>query len=204
MAWITKPKVYWHSKDNLDWLFSSINFVKEFTESGGKKIVCAGTCAEYDWNFGFCSENITPISPNSLYGECKNKLNQFLLNYCSKNEVEYIWGRIFFMFGENENESKLVASVINKLNSNKIAYCSQGTQIRDFLHVSEVASIFIKLLLKDESINSSINICSGDGIAIKKLVNIIGNYLDKRDLIRFSNEPLPFMSHLYGGNNKII
>ena len=206
LAWVTKPKVYWHSKNNLDWLSSSINFAREFTESGGKKIVCAGTCAEYDWNFGFCSENITPISPNSLYGECKNKLNQFLLNYCSNNEVEYIWGRIFFMFGENEHKSKLVASVINKLIKNKIAYCSQGTQIRDFLHVGEVASIFIKLLLQDESINSSINICSGEGIAIKKLVNKIGDYLDKRDLIKFSSEPLPENEPplLIGNNTKLF
>ena len=74
------------------------------------------------------------------------------------------------------------------------------------MHVGEVASIFIKLLLQDESINSSINICSGEGIAIKKLVNKIGDYLDKRDLIKFSSEPLPENEPplLIGNNTKLF
>ena len=34
----------------------------------------AGSCAEYDWSYGWCSENITPLKPNTLYGVTKNAL----------------------------------------------------------------------------------------------------------------------------------
>ena len=186
-------------------MYSSINLIKNFAEYGGKKIVCSGTCAEYDWDYGYCSELLTPLKPNSLYGKCKNSLQNIMVSYCNQNNVEFIWGRIFFMFGENEPESKLIAYVINSLIKNQKAFCSKGTQIRDFLHVKDVASIFLKLLLDDHKFNGAINICSGSGISIRDLVQKIGLFMDKSQLIEFSDiEPPLNDPSLIIGDNSIL
>src|SRR6187549_2510504 len=59
LAWTAKPGVFWESDDNLAWVQASIHLVREFVACGGRRLVAAGTCAEYDWNHEVCSEDLT-------------------------------------------------------------------------------------------------------------------------------------------------
>src|SRR5699024_11245287 len=70
------------STQNMAWVEASLHLARNFTESGGSKIVLGSSCAEYDWQYGYCHEEITPISPHSLYGECKASLNKIFKKYC--------------------------------------------------------------------------------------------------------------------------
>src|ERR1700683_1086925 len=49
LAWYVEHGAYWASEENLKWVISSLNLVEAFMNHGGKRLVCAGTCAEYDW-----------------------------------------------------------------------------------------------------------------------------------------------------------
>ena len=70
-AWYAKPGEYWTSTENLRWLQASLELLQAFKFYGGWRVLMAGTCAEYDWRYGYCAENITPLKPASLYGVCK-------------------------------------------------------------------------------------------------------------------------------------
>ena len=70
-AWIATPGVYWTSFENIRWVQASLGLLMNFADQGGKRAVLAGTCAEYDWNCGYCSEELTPIRPQTLYGKSK-------------------------------------------------------------------------------------------------------------------------------------
>src|SRR5438270_8334994 len=102
-AWHTTPGEYWTSAKNLDWVRSSLLMLHNFVEAGGRRMVVAGTCAEYDWSGGRCSELLTPSLPLTLYGSCKNALRQTCEASCEQSGVECAWGRIFFLYGPHEH-----------------------------------------------------------------------------------------------------
>ena len=188
LAWHTAPGVYWNSLENIRWLQASIELLRSFKASGGQRIVVAGTCAEYDWRFGYCTEQITPLKPDALYGVCKNALHDILISFAKQEDLSAAWGRIFFLYGPYEYRSRLVSSVINALLEKKPAPCTHGEQIRDFLYVEDVASAFVSLL--DSEIEGAVNIASGKPITLKEIVFQIGELIGKSDLIQLGAIPV--------------
>ena len=63
----------------------------------------------------------------------------------------------------------------------KVAKCSHGNQIRDFIYVQDVADAFVALLESD--ITGVVNIASGQPIAIKDVVDKIADKIGRGDLI---------------------
>jgi nucleoside-diphosphate-sugar epimerase len=187
LAWYTEHGLFWQSNSNIDWVISSLHCVTEFARNGGKRVIAAGTCAEYDWSYGYCSEDVTPLQPSNLYGISKNSLNKLLNRYAIQNDLSYAWGRIFFLYGPFEYNKRIIPYVITSLMRNKPADCSHGKQVRDFLHVEDVAHAFVSLL--DSTLEGDINIASGVPVSIRSIVERIGVLMNKSDLIRLGARP---------------
>jgi nucleoside-diphosphate-sugar epimerase len=203
-AWYAKPGDYWNSLENIRWVEGSLHLLRAFHMNGGKRVVMAGTCAEYDWRFGYCSEQVTPLVPSTLYGTCKNALQHLLKKFSQVTGLSSAWGRVFFLYGPHENPNRLVASVILNLIQNKMAPCSHGNQIRDFLHVKDVASAFVSLLMSN--VDGPVNIASGKPIALKDIILSIADKLGKNNLVKLGalpqkeNEP----SVLFGDTKRLF
>jgi len=188
-AWYAEPGKYWTARENLDWLGASLALLQAFGRNGGRRVVMAGTCAEYDWHHGLCVENSTPLAPNTLYGTCKHALQTVLGAYCRQYRLSSAWGRIFFPYGAHEHPARLVPSVIGALLAGRPALCTSGEQVRDFIHVGDVASAFVALLGSD--IEGAVNIGSGQGVAVKDVAMRIGEQLGRPDLVRLGARPVP-------------
>lgn len=187
LAWYAVPGKFWRSYENYRWLEASIALLRHFSEQGGERAVMAGTCAEYDWSYGFCSELVTPCRPASPYGVCKNALQETLRSYCAESGLSGAWGRIFFLYGPGENPARLVASVITALLRGEMAQCTHGNQIRDFLHVEDVASGFVALL--DSEVEGAVNIASGRPTSLREAVLAAADCLGARDRVQFGALP---------------
>src|SRR2546423_1664841 len=137
LAWYATPGVFWTSLENYRWVAASLHLFRAFVEAGGRRVVAAGSCAEYDWRTGVCSEQ-TPLDPLSPYGVCKAALYKMLNSFATRAGISAAWGRVFFTFGPHENPSRLVAGVASALLSGRAAPCTDGTQARDFLHVTDI------------------------------------------------------------------
>jgi len=183
LAWCTKPGQYWTSPDNERWLTSSLILVRSFFELGGVRFVGAGSCAEYEWNNVVCREGATPLLPQSVYGSSKCKLFE-ALEQLNRQGASCAWGRVFWTYGPGEDRGRLVPFVINNLLKKEIARCSSGSQIRDYMHVADVAAAFKTLIHSD--VKGAVNIGSGHAISVRDLVNFIANELDARDLVQFA------------------
>jgi len=186
-AWYAKPGEYWNSLENIKWVEGSLHLLQAFQMNGGRRAVMAGSCAEYDWRYGYCSEYDTPLTPSTLYGTCKNSLQQILKGFSQVTGLSSAWGRIFFLYGPYEDPTRLVSSVILNLIRNRIAPCSHGNQIRDFLHVKDVASAFVSLLMSN--VEGPVNIASGKPVALKEIILSIADRLGKNDLVRLGALP---------------
>lgn len=186
-AWYAVPGLYWNSLENFRWVQASLELLRLFRQYGGQRAVLAGTCAEYDWSFGYCSEAVTPIRPSTAYGTCKNSLQEMMAQFSKQTGLSSAWGRIFYLYGPFEDRSRLIPYVINSLLHNKNAKCTHGDQIRDFLYVQDVASAFCALL--ESEVTGPVNIASGKPVALKDVISTIADKLDRYDLIRLGDIP---------------
>jgi nucleoside-diphosphate-sugar epimerase len=182
-AWFAKPGQFWSSTENERWLEASTRLLRAFAESGGTRAVIAGTCAEYDWSSGVCVEDETPLVPATLYGRCKDALRRRAEEIADATGIEVAWGRIFFLYGPHEDSRRLVPSVTRSLLRGEEAACTEGDQIRDFMHVEDVGDAFAALL--DSEVRGAVNIASGAGTRVRDLVELIGRIVGRPDLLRF-------------------
>jgi nucleoside-diphosphate-sugar epimerase len=158
-----------------------------FADGGGERILMTGTCAEYDWQYGYCDEELTPLAPSNPYGICKYALSQMLNSFSSSAGISSAWGRIFWVYGQYEYPNRLVPSVIRSLLAHKVAECSSGYQVRDYLYVNDVAYALVTILESD--LNGAVNIGSGTPISIRQLVVQIAAYLEHPNLVEFGTIP---------------
>lgn len=183
LAWDVKHGTYWRSTENLRWVRSSLNLVQAFIEAGGKRVVTTGSCAEYDWNYGYCSENITPLKPATLYGVCKDALQKMTSAVCLEKGVSSAWGRLFFLYGSGENENRLVPSVITALLKGQDALCTHGEQIRDYLYVQDAAEALVCLL--ESKVEGPVNVASGRAVKLRKIIDTAAKIVGRVDLVRY-------------------
>lgn len=193
LAWYTEHGKFWQATENLQWVSCSLNLVKCFVNSGGQRVVMAGSCAEYDWTSSHCCEQKSASRPSTLYGVSKNSLRQISQAYCEHNKISFSWGRIFFLYGPGETKNRFVPTVIDGLLRQERVPCSSGVQKRDFMFVEDVASAFVALL--GSNLTSTVNIASGEVCSLKsigeKIMSLIhGNgQIDFGVLYSRSDEP---------------
>lgn len=183
LAWYAEPGKFWEARENVDWVRASLELLCAFADTGGKRIIVAGSCAEYDCNAGECMENETPLLPTTLYGKSKLAFERILDSSSRHSRLSSAWGRFFFLYGPHEHPSRLVAYVVRSLLRGEPALCSEGRQTLDFLHVQDAASAFIALL--ESEVEGPVNIGSGHPISVRDVLQEIGRQLGRAELIRF-------------------
>lgn len=169
LAWAPNRGVY-RSPANARWAEAGRALFSTFVECGGRRAVAAGSSAEYDWSDGLCKENSTPLAGGGAYGEAKRALGRAFQGLFPGGEVgpSGAWARIFFLYGPHEPEGRLVPAVVRSLLEGGPVRCSEGSQVRDYLYVDDAADALVRLL--DSDLGGAINVASGRGVAVRKIV----------------------------------
>jgi nucleoside-diphosphate-sugar epimerase len=187
LAWFVVPGKLISSPQNFAWVRASMDLIESFAEHGGRRATVCGSAYEYDWSYGYCSERLTPAVPNTIYGSCKQALNLLVQSYASQAQISAAWGRVFFLYGPHEHRERLVASVILSLLRGEAAKSSHGRQIRDYMHVQDVADALVAVL--DSPVTGVINVASGQATTIREIVVTIGRLLGHPELIQLGAIP---------------
>lgn len=191
LAWISTPKEYWASPLNKNWLEASLSLLKNFYNQGGIKAAVAGTCAEYDWqSIPPFSEEKTKTAPQTLYGQSKHDLQIYLDEYVKKENKQYVWARIFYLYGPWEHPERFVAKGINSFLRGEKFRCLKGQLKRDYLFVEDVADAFVGLLKSD--LRGPVNIGSGKAVPLKEIVNRIADKMKTQRLAEVCEEQKDF------------
>jgi nucleoside-diphosphate-sugar epimerase len=187
LAWYVEPGKLISSPANYEWVTATLELARAFANYGGKRFVGAGSGYEYDWEFGYCTERLTPLRPNTVYGACKHATHLMLHELARETGISLGWGRIFFLYGPREHPRRLAASVVRSLLREEPALCSHGFQIRDYMHVDDVASGLVAILATE--ITGAVNISSGQPVTIRDLVQTIGRLMARTELVRLGAIP---------------
>jgi nucleoside-diphosphate-sugar epimerase len=175
--------------ENFDWVRGSLALLEAFAAHGGARSITAGSCAEYDWHFGYCVETVTPCRPRTAYGVCKHALQELSAAFAATAGISSAWGRLFFLYGPHEHPDRLVPSVARALLAHELARCTHGTQVRDYLHVADAAAALVALL-ESEAIGP-VNIASGIPVSVKTIVTQIAEALDGQHRLQLGALPTP-------------
>lgn len=144
-------------------------FLKNLIESGLRSLVVAGSCFEYGMYTGLLSENLDP-QPSTAYGFAKNALRcqlEYLKTECHFN---FVWARLFYLYGEGQSESSLLPQIKSAVaRGDQLFNMSSGEQLRDYLPVAIAAKCLVSLALAEKG-NGIYNVCSGMPISIRELV----------------------------------
>jgi nucleoside-diphosphate-sugar epimerase len=183
LAWYAIPGSFWSAPENERWIDASLRLLRAFGEAAGRRAVIAGTCAEYAWGEPLLHEQDTPLEPATLYGACKHATHVAAEAIAGELGVSLAWGRIFFLYGPGEAPARLVHSVAHGLLAGELVPTTDGLQLRDFMHVRDVASAFVALLSGD--LRGAVNIASGQAVAVGDLVRLIARETGGVERVRF-------------------
>ncbi len=194
-AWHTEHGRFWSAPENVSWVAASVRLLRAFADAGGRRAAIAGTCAEYDWSAAGerCVElddgarAATPLRPATLYGVCKHATRLVCEAYAREVGLSLAWGRIFLLYGPGEDERRLVPHVARALLAGAPAPTSDGAQLRDFLHVDDVAAAFVALLASD--LQGAVNVASGEAVPIADVLALIGRATGRPELLRLGELP---------------
>jgi len=187
LAWYVEPGKYWQAGENLDCVRMTLSLARALSEAGCSKLVGAGTCAEYDWDYGFLSENTTPLKPRSLYGICKNATRGILQAFCAQAGMGFAWTRFFYLYGPTEAKERLIPYVVLSLLKGEVAKCTNGEQVRDFLHVEDAASA-VWAVAKSE-LSGPVNIASGQPTTVRTVIETVARHLRSEENVALGALP---------------
>lgn len=178
------------------------HFLLKMIQSGVKKIFVSGTCQEYKISEGVCLDEKSPIKPLTKYALAKNKLRLFLEEVIQTYDCKLIWGRLFYIYGENQSENTLYGSFQQKLAAGSPTFSIKNPFCqRDYLKIEMVVKYIVKLIQLQEKI-IIVNICSGIPVKISDLVR---SWIQPQDTIELKVDikmalPKHEINSFYGSN----
>lgn len=101
--------------------------------------------------------------------------------------VQFAWCRLFYLYGEGENEHRFVPYLRTKLSAGQPAELTSGNQIRDYLNVRDAGRMIAEVALSERQ--GPVNICSARPVTIRQLAEQIADEYGRRDLLRFGARP---------------
>jgi dTDP-6-deoxy-L-talose 4-dehydrogenase (NAD+) len=186
VAWYAEPGQYLQSPKNLECLAGTLRLAQGASQAKVRRFVGIGTCFEYDLSAGYLTV-ATPLRPSTPYAAAKAAVFMALSQYLPQQGVEFTWCRLFYLYGEGEDERRLVPYLRAKLSAGEPADLSSGTQIRDYLDVREAGRMLVEQALGAGQ--GPVNICSGTPVTVRELAERIADEYGRRDLLRFGARP---------------
>jgi UDP-glucose 4-epimerase len=154
------------------------NLVKIFRKKKIKAFLQIGSSLEYGKLKSPQNEtkNSTPIS---IYGKSKSLATKYLLKNYKLNKFPAIIIRGYQVYGPRQDNNRLISIVITNCLKNKKFYCSEGSQMRDFLHVDDFVYAIFKAIKHKGAQGKIINIGYGKPQRVKDVIINIKNIIKK-------------------------
>jgi nucleoside-diphosphate-sugar epimerase len=182
LAWYAEPGKYLDSERNFDCLAHTVALLRGLAEAGCRSFVMAGTCAEYAASSERLRES-SAVEPATLYAAAKLAALHLGQQYARLRGLQLAWGRIFLPYGPSEDPRRAIPAAIRTLRGGAQFDATTAGQLRDFLHVDDVAAAFVTLC--EARATGVYNICSGEGRTMREVFELIQAKLGLRDRIRF-------------------
>lgn len=174
---ITNPE--YDAQVNIVGTINILNLAKKYKI---KKLLTASSAAIYGNTNSFPIQETNIPNPISPYGLSKLTMEKYIKLF----DIPYIIFRCSNVYGKKESGCDIITKLDNLMKNNKeIVISGDGTNVRDFIYVKDVAKAFVKALTAPVE-NEVINLSTGIGISIKDLINIMSKIYDYNQEITYT------------------
>jgi UDP-glucose 4-epimerase len=210
-----KPSVLIHAawqgvttkeRNDQDIQMQNILFSKQLltlaNELGIKKAIYLGSQAEYGNFTGRISEEAV-CSPVSAYGVAKLEVLKMFKSFCELNSIDWVWLRLFSIYGIREGSSWLIPSVIENVLMGKPMDLTKCEQRYDYMYVKDFTRA-ISGILETKNISGIFNLSSNSSVQLKNIVEKIKNFINPSAILNFGAMPYApnQVMHMEGNSEK--
>jgi len=183
----------------------TLNLLKMCKEKGIKKFVFASTAAVYGDPEDFPVTEKSKESPVNVYGQTKLEIDKYLSKNAASLEISTISFRFFNVGGalnnsdgkwlriKHEGATHLIPSILHSSESKPLLIngndwsTSDGTPVRDFVHVTDLANALVKSLAHLEKPgNIIINIGTATGSTVLEVIAAAESALGRKINFKFT------------------
>lgn len=213
---VTDPqKYYWNNVVN------TLNLLDVMMENEVKKIVFSSTCATYGNPQYMPLDEKHPQMPINPYGKTKFMMEQIKADYEKAYGLQYVALRYFNAAGcdadgqlgeSHEPETHLIPIVLKTIKGERENITvfgtdydtPDGTCIRDYIHVEDLADAHMraveKLFICDES--HCINLGTGIGTSVKEIIDAVEEVTGEKVPVVYGERREGDPAKLYASNAK--
>lgn len=167
----------------------SIQAVESMLKAGCKRVITAGSQAEY----GLCREPVTEehiCCPHTEYGKAKLRFYEQTVELCQKSGAEYKEPRIFSLYGVGDGTNTMITQILHNMRENLACELTECLQLWDFLHVSDAAKA-LALLCSKPCPDGIYNVAGGDIRPLKEYILEMAELSGTKSELRFGAVPYP-------------
>jgi nucleoside-diphosphate-sugar epimerase len=148
-----------------DNLVTSVNLLTAAGESGGPRVVLAGSMEEPDRD---------DPAPSSPYAAAKTAVSAYARLFDQLYGLPVVNLRVFMVYGPGQRDgTKLVPYVINSLLRGEGPKLSSGGREVDWIYVDDVVAAFVAAADAEKAPGNTLDIGSGELVSIRSLVEQI-------------------------------
>ena len=190
----------------------TINILNQMVESGVQYIVFSSTAAVYGMPEYLPVDENHPLNPVNFYGFTKLEIERLLRWFSELKGIQFAALRYFNAAGYDlngriqgleRNPANLLPIIMETAIGNRNSMqvfghdydTADGTGIRDYIHVSDLASAHIKAMdyLMEEKDNLTLNLATGYGFSVLDVINqaraVTGNEISYEFVNRRFGDP---------------
>ena len=192
-----------------------INLLQAMEKVGVKKIVFSSSAATYGEQKEMPLTEESPTHPESVYGETKLMMEK-IISWCDKCiNMKYVSLRYFNAAGalptlgeDHSPETHLIPLILQVPLGKKEEICvygndyytKDGTCIRDYIHVEDLASAHIKAIewLVEGNNSEIFNLGTGDGQSVNEMIEtsekVVGKEIKRKYVERREGDPVKLVA----------
>ena len=189
-AWITTPGIYKSDPSNFEYAKFTVNLANFISQSSVKHLIVMGSCAEYGYQHVSSTAGLTQTSPNLLYSQQKVAAFLATQEILQTATTRFTWARLFYPYGQNQHEKRLIPHLIHSLNNEIPIRLSDISSVYDWISTRDVASAISWIIAHDLPIE--IDIGTTAGFTNLQLLTIL------QDLLQVKQQPAAGQEHEIG------
>ena len=140
-----------------------------------------GSIEEYGSSEAPFEEHNTP-SPNGSYGWAKYSSYIAIKSILNERNIPFIWVRPSLVYGIGASKKRLIGQILDAYKNKKKLRITNPSTKRDFLYVSDLCDIIIKILKKPKTFNNILlNVSSANYLTVEEFARLFNVEIIKKN-----------------------